>query len=274
MSPGHLLGVALVAEDRRVQVAVAGMAEGSDFEAVFFGQVVDFAEGFRQAAARHRGVLQQGGGGDSCQGGEGGAPGGGELRGLVGVAGRVDLGRPHRPQDVLHGLGLLGHHRRMAVDLDQQQSRHPAGQPDAGVILDAVDGGPIHDLQGRRNDLCGDDPRDRLSGGADVVEHGEKGLFGGRGRNELDRRLGEDAEGSLASDKKVPEGVAGHVLDALAAGLNDAAVGEDGCQSHHVIPGDTVLEPPKAPRRSRQCCPPGWRFSGNRGRGDRRDPGR
>jgi len=52
VNPPDFLGVALVTEEGRVQVAVAHVAEGADAQPVFFGGLVDEGDHGGQLAAR------------------------------------------------------------------------------------------------------------------------------------------------------------------------------------------------------------------------------
>lgn len=55
--------------------------------------------------------------------------------------------------DLFHGGGLLLDGSGMSVALDEQKRLGLAGKSDGGVILDAVDGDAIEELQSARNDL-------------------------------------------------------------------------------------------------------------------------
>jgi hypothetical protein len=61
-------------------------------------------------------------------------------------------------------------------------------------------------------------------------------------RDELDDRLGDDAEGALAADHELLEVVAGDVLGELAAEPDDLAGGGDELQAEDVAAGDAVLD--------------------------------
>ncbi len=54
---GELLAIALVKQDKRMQVAVAGMKNVADLQIVFAADLLDAAQRFRQARARDDAVL-------------------------------------------------------------------------------------------------------------------------------------------------------------------------------------------------------------------------
>ena len=125
-----LLRVALVGEGRGVEVAVAGMAEGGDPDPVFLLEPFDLGEGLGQAAPGDGRVFEDRCRRDAGHGRQGGPPRGGEAGGLGGVRGLVDLIRPDLLEDPPDPFGLLGDDRGVAVDLDQEEGRHLAGEPD------------------------------------------------------------------------------------------------------------------------------------------------
>ena len=182
---------------------------------VFLLEPFDLGEGLGQAAPGNGGVLEDRGRRDAGHGRQGGPPGGGEPCGLGGVRGLADLVRLDLLEDPPDPFGLLGDDRGVAVDLDQEEGRHLAGEADRGVVLHAVDRRLVHDLEGRGDDPGGDDPGDRLAGGADVPEIGEEGALVLRRGDQTDRHLGDDPEGPFAADEQVAERIAGHVLDAF-----------------------------------------------------------
>ena len=151
-------------------------------------------------------------------------------------------------EDLPDPFRLLRDDRGVAVQLDQQKRPHLAGETDSGVVLHAVDRRLVHDFE-----RCGDDPRgddfgDRLAGGPDIPEIGEKRPLVLRRVDQTDRHFGDDAEGPLASDQQVAQGVAGHILHAFVSGVKFRAVVEEPGEGHHIIPGDAVFEAPEAAR--------------------------
>ena len=136
----------------------------------------------------------------------------------------------------------------MAVHLDQQQRLHFARQADLGEILHAVDGRLVHDLEGGGDDPCGNDLGDRLAGRADVPEIGQKRPLVLRRIDQPDRDLGDDPQGPLAAHQEIPQGVPGHILDALVSGDKFRTVVEQTGKRHHIVPGDPVFETPQTAR--------------------------
>ena len=83
---------------------------------------------------------------------------------------------------------------------------------------------------------------------ASIVDRG-----GGAGRS-LQRRLGDDRERPLAADEQVGQRVAGDVLDVLAAGPDDRAVGHHDLERQDRLAGLAVLHAAQAAGvRARGC---------------------
>ena len=133
----------------------------------------------------------------------------------------------------------------MTVGFHEQQGL-AIGEPDLGVVFDAAEGGPVEELQGAGNDLGRDDVGNRLGRGVHGIERGHQGLLGSRRRNEPQEHPCDHAQGSLAADEQVLQGIPGDVFHALVACENDFSVGQHDFQAHDVVAGDAVFEPAQA----------------------------
>jgi len=85
----------------------------------------------------------------------------------------------------------------VAVHLDQQHGIHIQRQSHVGIILDALDGNLVQKLQGGRDNLGGNNGRNRQGGILQVREMGQHGdLPLGLG-NQLDGDAGEETQRPL-----------------------------------------------------------------------------
>jgi hypothetical protein len=133
----HLVGVALVGEERRVQVAVAHVAERADLQPVARGRLGDEAH---HGASSLRGTVTSSRivvGRTPRQRRERVPARGGQLQRLGIVARRADLACAVLPRERRHARGLLGDDGRVAVGLHQQHGLAVGGQADVRVLLDA-----------------------------------------------------------------------------------------------------------------------------------------
>ncbi len=105
----------------------------------------------------------------------------------------------------------------MAINFNQQQGSHIEWKTYVSVSLDAFDGRIVHDLHGRGNDFGCDDIGNGCPGGAGVLEIGQQSPFSLRRRDQLEGRLGDNAECTFTADQQVLECVTGNILDAFAA---------------------------------------------------------
>src|SRR5205823_5234283 len=102
----YLLRVALVEEDARVQVAVAGVEDIGDAQVVPGGDIGDLAEDLRQAGARGDAVLGRAGGGEPPDGANALLARHPEPGPLLGVRGEGDAERAALPAHLGDALGL------------------------------------------------------------------------------------------------------------------------------------------------------------------------
>ena len=128
LHPVPFLLVAAVREDGGVEVAVPGVAEGADGQSKFPADLLDGPDHGGDLAAGHGGVFQDHGGFQFGQGREC-CPAGRQTRSRSAASWAVCTGSPQLPAEGLHLLGLLRHHRRVAVHLDQEQGRRVHREP-------------------------------------------------------------------------------------------------------------------------------------------------
>ena len=115
-----------------------------------------------------------------------------------------------------------------------------------GKVLNSADSCIIKDFQGSRDNLCRNNARHCLACIINGIKHGNHALGGLRSWQQLQKSLGDNAQGSLRAGKELGHVVAGHVLYILAAGVDNIAIGQDNFQSLHIVLGDAVLQAPQA----------------------------
>ena len=99
----------------------------------------------------------------------------------------------------------------------------------------------VEHLQRRRHDAGADDVADGLGRVVDRLEDAEQRAIRLRVARDAHPDLRDDAERPLGADDHAGQVVAGVVLG-RAAGLDDAAVGQDELDAEDVVDGDAVLE--------------------------------
>ena len=244
----RFLFVAQVADDRRVHVAVACMAEGADRDVVILRCLLDDREEGRNLAPRHGRVLDERRRAQLRKARKRHAASRPELLLVLGVAGKRDLARVVFLQDLQDLLRLVLDDDGMTVDLDQENRIGVRRQADVHEVLDRADRRVVQDLKRRGDDLRGDDARDSASGVLDRVEDRDHALRLFRRRNELQERFRDDAERSFRAGEELRHVVARDVLDVLAARMQHIAVREDDFESLHIVLRDAVLEAAQAAR--------------------------
>src|ERR1044071_7502171 len=77
LNPVHFLLVPFVSEEGGVQVAVAHVTKGADFEAILFGRGINETDHASEFAPGNGGIFEDSSGGDASQSGKGRAAGAG-----------------------------------------------------------------------------------------------------------------------------------------------------------------------------------------------------
>ena len=159
----HFVGVAFVGKKRRMQIAVAHVAERSDLQVeyaaavsamnptIVASSVLGTVTSSRIVVGRRRASAAK-----ALRRAEASCSASASSRAAADVA-RAVLDR-----DRLHPRGLVGDHRWMPVGFHQQDGLAIGRQPDVRVVLDADRGHPIEKLERAGNDARGDDRRHRL----------------------------------------------------------------------------------------------------------------
>ena len=230
----------------RVQVAVAGVGDRGDLDAVAAADLLDRAEHLGQARARHgdvfdehlprcreRGVHRPPDGEQAfARGGirrqrhapAGGGEERGDLRGLTGGT---------------RGIALREEERLARGDRLERRARE-RDRPEEGG--DPLEPGGVDELEHRRADAGGGDGRGCRGRRLDVGERrGDRHGLAARDRAEAHGGLDDDAERALGAREQGGEVVPRDALDGAMAGAEQPPVGEHHREAEHRLAGDAVL---------------------------------
>lgn len=150
-----------------------------------------------------------------------------------------------------HDLGLV------AVNLQKQGGADAFGWK--GLLQEFNRAGktePVHELDRAGNERTGgDNRRYDIDGRGHVLEKGQYGRTGGRARQQTDENLGENPQGAFGTDHEMEQIVAGDILDAFPAELDDIPDWGDHLQTVNVTSRDPVFDGPTPPAFSATLPP-------------------
>ena len=236
-----LLAVTFVVQHQRVQVAVAGMEDVGDAQAIAVADDLQARQGFGQAGAGDDAVVGVIVGRQASDGAErllAALP----QQGALGVV----LGDAHGLAvvllaDVGNALRVGFHAVLDAVELDEQEGAGVQRQTGLDGRLHRLDGQVVHHFQGRRDNAGADDATYRVAGCFNRVEEGQQRLDRLRLAHDPHGDAGDDAEGALGANEQAGQVVAGGV-EQRTAEMHQVAVRQHDFQAQHVVGGDAVLE--------------------------------
>ena len=237
----ELLGLTVVVQDERVEVAVPGMEHVGDLDAVPRADRDQLAHDRRKLRARDDGVLEEIGRRESSDRSRGFLSALPEERALGDVGGDADLERPALPADPRRALALRLDLGGRAVQLDQEDGGGVLGIAGAGPLVDRADHQLVEHLERRRDDAGRDDRRDRFRGVLDRRERGQDRLHGFGGVKEADRDRRDDAERPLRAHGRTQEVVA-RPLNPLAPQADQLARPGHQLEPEDVVRRDPVLQ--------------------------------
>ncbi len=236
-----------IVEEVRVQIAVAGMEDIADAEAMGRRDLVHPPQHIGELGARDDAIHHHVGGRDVPIGAEGGLAPLPEEIALRRVPRHPHLARAGLAAGLGDALGLLVHAGGEAVHLDEERGGGIARIAAAEGVLHRPDGELIDHLHRGGHQPAGDDGGHRRRGVVHHVEDREHGLDRRRLLHDADDDLGGDAEGALGADEEPGEVIALRIAR-LAADPDHLAVREHHFQAQHVVGGDAVLERVRAAR--------------------------
>jgi hypothetical protein len=230
----HLVRIAHIKQDARMQVAVPGVEDVADLQLALLGHALDVAQHLGNVAARDDAILGVVGRRQASEGSERRLATLPQQLALRIVGGAPDLARTVTLANRAHGIGLVGHGLAQSFQLNQQHRAGIHRVAGMGRFLDAAQRLAVQHLQRDRRDALRSDGGNRIGRIVDGVENREQRFdsFGDLG--ELDRNRGYDRHRAFGSDEQAGQIVAAGI-HGLATHVRDAAVGQ-----HHLEPGNVV----------------------------------
>src|SRR5215218_3687820 len=255
--PGELLGPlglslhVVVVEDERVQVAVAGVEDVRDPQAVLAAEVGDLLQYLPELRARDDGVLHVVVVGDASHRPKGRLAALPEERPLFVVLGDPDLRGVRLLADVDDAIELVRHLGLGTVQL-HDQDRARLREARVHRDLDRLDGEGVHHLDRRRDDPLADDPRDGAARLLSVLERRQKRPHRLRLTDYTQRYLGRYPQRPLRAHERPDQVVSRRVGGLPAAAVRHRAVGQNHLRPHDVVRRETVFQTMYAARVLRQ----------------------
>src|SRR5207249_9306323 len=237
----ELLGVPVVVEDERVEVAVTRVKDVGDLHAVALGDRAERAHDLGEPGARHHAILKQVRRREAPHRARRLLASFPQERALALVARDSDVESAALAADRRHALRLCQDLGARAVQLDEEHRARVLRISGPRPLVDRPDHQLVEHLQGRWDDARGDDRRDRLGRFLDGPKGGEDRLDRLGRVEEPDRHRRHEAERPLRADGDARQVVARAVGD-LPAEPHDLARARDQLEPQDVVSGDAVLE--------------------------------
>lgn len=222
--------------ERRVEVAVPGVGQGSRADAVGLADPGEGLEHLGQARGGHGDVLAQVHARRAAlSAGAAQAP---EVLGLVLVGDHA--GRAAGPgEDPFEVRGLLLD--AVAVELEEEDRLGAVGQARALGQVDVLEGAGIQRLgRGGAHGGAGD-PADPVGGIGDGGEAGQDGPSRDRQGPQAHGRADRHGQGPLGADQRLGQVQARHTLDRAVPGADEGAVGQHHLEGQDRLAGHAVL---------------------------------
>ena len=243
----HLFGVAPVAEDVRMQIAVADVPEQRDLERVRRRDRAHAAREFRDRAARYRDVLAEFVRPATRERRRDRAPRAPHPFRFGGVRGDANFARALGPCDLGDALRIfLDDALVVAVGAEEQNRLDVERQADRRILLDATRRHVVDQLDRGRQHARRQHGVGRLARVVDAREDRHRGPREARFAEQPERHLRDRAERAFGAGEKRAQIVAGHVLHRAAAGAQHGAVGQHDFQRQHVVGRHAVFQAARA----------------------------
>ena len=236
--------VLVVVEEDRVDVAVAGVEDVVDGQAVAAADVAHLLQHFGEFGPRHAGVLRAVAGADAADRAERLFAGHPQLVLSGEVAGGLDVNR---------GVSLKNRHDLVhfvveddlgAVDLREEHRLHAPWNAQLEGRFDHLDHRAVEHLHRGRQVAGGDHVADGLAGVGLARERGDDDAEARAAGDEADPNAGEDAQSSLAAAEQggQVEAAGGRVAAVGRAEGDEFAVGGDEFEAEDVAAGHEVAQ--------------------------------
>ena len=240
----HLIGIALIIQHQGMNIAVAGVKDIRDAQAVFPARRADEAHDLGQLRARHHAVLGEiirTEPADSAERAFAAFP---EQSTFVVVFRQTHFAGSIRFADFDDASGLFFESGCHPVQFHDQ---HRAGiERKAEVIggFDRLRDELVHHLQRAGHNACGDNFADRLARVVHALEHAQHRFVSLRRADEPDQHLRDDAEHPFTADHRAAQIVAVHLLAAfgLRSEPDNFAVRQDHFETQHMVGRDAIFQ--------------------------------
>jgi hypothetical protein len=214
----ELFGDARVEEDDGMQVAITGVEDISDFEAVLAADFLDAAKSGGQFGAGDDAVLDVIRGGKAADRAEGVFAALPEEITLGRIAGDADFTRMVRAADIGDPGGLVFDGFLQAVHVHEEHGGAIERESGVNVGFDGAQRPAIEHFARRGRDTACGDFDDGFGGVVHAIENGKERLDRFRQASELHGDFGDETEGALRADEKAGEivtrGIGGGAADA------------------------------------------------------------
>src|SRR6516225_11682535 len=222
-----------------MQVAVPGVENVADGEAVLAGDLADEAEGGFDFRARHNAVLDIIGRADAADGAEGVPAALPQQLALFGGASHSEFTRATQRAGLAELFGLFFDGFPQTLELNQQDGGGVAGIAGVRGLFNHAEHHAIEHLDGDRSDGAGGDLGDGAAGVGTRFENRQHGLDALGPVREANRDFRDQHHRAFRPGEEAGEVVAGQI-ELSAAGFHHRTVGEDQFEAKHMIGGDAV----------------------------------
>ena len=239
--PLHLARLVGIVEDQRMQIAVAGVKHVGDGKIVFFREIADPRQGFRQRAARDGAVHAEIVGRNPSHRRKCGLAPGPEQVALTFRIGNLTRGRPAALRDRFDPADQLVDLDARTIELDDQQRLDVERIARMHKGFGGVDRGLVHHLHAARDNAGADDAGDAFAGRLDL----------GKAHHQRPRRLRllQDPHRDFRDDAEQPLGarddahqIVAAIFGRLAADSQDFAGHQNDLAAQHVVGGHAVFQ--------------------------------
>ena len=235
----ELTFVARVVKNDGMKIAVAGVKNVADVEAVASADFTDATKSLREFGTRDNAVENVVAGGETAESTKSVFAAFPEKIAFGVVAGEAHFARVMRVADFGDGDGLGGDSFGKTFDFEKKNGGAVAWEARVDEVLDDAKRPAIEHFAGGGSDGASGNIHDSFRGVVHGVENGKKGLdsFGLAGK--LDRDFRDERESAFGADEEAGQIVARGIA-LRAADANDFAVGENKFESGDVIGCDAV----------------------------------
>ena len=237
----ELTFVAGIVKNNGMKIAVAGVEDVANVEAVLRADFADATKRLRKLGAGNDSVENVVAGGEAAESAEGVFAAFPEEFALGVVAGEANFAGVMQIANFGDGDGLSCNGFREALDFEEKNGGAVAREAGVDEVLDDAERPAIEHFASGWSDGAGGDVNDGFGGVVHGIENGEKGFDGFGLAGEFDGDFGDERERAFGANEKAGQIVAWSVA-LRAANADDFSIGENELQGSDVIAGNAVSE--------------------------------